>query len=86
MTAKIRPPVDDRPTAADVRRVSGDILDWKISAIVNTGASIDEVEAALAWAAGADDVMGELRRPLTGNVAAVYDILAADDDDGLEER
>lgn len=70
----------------DVRHLCGDIADWKVSAILVTGADLDEVGTAVAWAAGEDDVMGEERRPLSGPAAAVYDILVADEEYGDEDR
>lgn len=74
------------PSYEDVRHLCGDVADWKISAILATGATMDEINAAIAWEAGEDDVMGEARRPLSGGAAAVYDILIADEDYGDEER
>jgi hypothetical protein len=65
---------------AEVRLLCGDILDWKVAAIIATGSSIEEIEEAVAYAAGEDDVMGEERRPLSGRVAEVYDVLVADDE------
>lgn len=70
----------------DVRHLCGDIVDWKVSAILATGASLDDIEAAVAWDAGEDDIMGEERRPLSGAAAAVYDILIADEEYGDEDR
>lgn len=67
-----------RPTRADVLRICGELIDWKVQAIIASGASVEEIEVAAAWAEGADDVMGEARKPLAGNVAKVYDILTAD--------
>lgn len=64
----------------DIRHLCGDLADWKVRAILDTGAGNDDVETAIAWAAGEDDVMGAQRRPLTGAAAAVYDILTADDE------
>ncbi len=75
-----------RLTHDDLRRLCGDIIDWKLSAIIETGASIEEVEEAVAWASGENDVMGEARKPLSGTVAAVYDILTADDELAAEDR
>ncbi len=48
-------------------------------AIIATGASAAEVEEALQYAIGQDDVMGEMRIPLRGRAQAVYDILIADE-------
>ena len=69
------------PGHEDVRRLCGDIADWKVSAILATGADLDQIATAVAWAAGEDDVMAEERRPLSGDAAAVYDILVADEED-----
>jgi hypothetical protein len=64
----------------DVRRIAGDIDDAKIAAIIGTGASLEELEEAVAWIAGESDVMGEARVPLSGVVAQVYDLLVQDED------
>jgi hypothetical protein len=69
-----------------VRELCGDILDWKIKAIIETGASIEELEEAIAFSSGQDDLMGEERKPLAGRVAEVCDILTADEDLGEEDR
>jgi hypothetical protein len=61
----------------EVVGVCGDLLDWKVKAIIETGAGLPELEAARAWVEGADEVLGEEREPLTGITAAVYDILIA---------
>ena len=62
-------------TLQDVKDVVGDLDDAKIAAIVATGANAEQLEEAMAWAAGESDVMGDLERPLTGAVAELYDIL-----------
>jgi hypothetical protein len=70
----------------EIRALVGDIDAAKLEAILDTGATPAEVEQALAWAADATDVMGDLQRPLRGPVAAVYDILSSElprpDDEG----
>jgi hypothetical protein len=63
-----------------VRRRCGDILDWKVDAIVASGATLADLEIALAWLAGADDVMGEARAPLSGAAGRLYDLLAGGED------
>jgi hypothetical protein len=62
-------------------RLCGDIEDWKIGAITGSGASYAELEEAVAWSMGEDDVMGEARKPLTGRVAQVHEILTRDEED-----
>ena len=70
----------------DIRRLCGDILDWKVDAIIATGAGFEELEEAVAWASGQDDEMAEERKSLTGVVAEVYDLLTADDEFSEEDR
>ena len=49
--------------------------------ILATGATGAEIEQALVLAAGADEALGDAPPPLEGRVAAVYDILTADEPD-----
>jgi len=67
-------------TPEDVRRLCGDILDWKVQAIVSVGGSLADLEAALAWANGLDSVMLDAERPLAGAAAQMYDLIIADED------
>ena len=71
-------------THDQILRVAGDIGDAKVAAIEATGATLEELEEAVAWAAGESDVMGDLRRPLAGRTAALYEVLTADEDYGDE--
>jgi len=73
-------------TSEEVRRICGDLSDWKVSAILETHATIGDLEAAVAWLVGEDDVMGEERRALSGASARIYDILAADEEFAGEDR
>jgi len=66
------------PTYDELVRLVGDLEPAQIAAIERLGATIDEIEEALAYAVGEDDVMGEARLPLIGRVADVYEILIAD--------
>jgi hypothetical protein len=70
----------------DVIRLCRDILDWKVHAILALGASIEDLEEAVAWASGEDDMMGKERKPLSGVVAEIYDVLTSDDEFGEEDR
>ena len=68
-----------RATLAEIREMVGDVEAAKLEAILATGATPGEIEQAMAWVAGESDVMGgELERPLSGPVAAVYEILASE--------
>jgi hypothetical protein len=66
-------------TAGDVVEILGPMPDARIAAILATGATLEQLEEAAAWAAGESDVMGDLRRPVIGPVADVYDIITADE-------
>jgi hypothetical protein len=66
-------------TLAEIRQMVGDVEAAKLEAILATGATPGQIEEAMAWASGESDVMGgELERPLSGPVAAVYEILASE--------
>ena len=65
-----------RLEADEVRRLRGDEPDWKVQAILDSGADLAEVEAAVIWAAGQDEAIGP--RSLSGRAADVYEILTAD--------
>lgn len=67
-----------RPSVDEVRRLVGDIERIRLEEIIAIGATLAEIEVALAWAAGESDVMGEERQPLAGRAAQVYEIIAGD--------
>ena len=79
------PDKEKRLLASDVRRLCGEILDSKVTAILATGATLGDLEAAVAWRLGEDDVMDDTLPPLSGDAAAVYDILVREDE-FLEEE
>jgi hypothetical protein len=65
--------------------VAGELTDAKVARIIAVGATIEELEQAVAFAAGEDDVMGEARLPAAGRVAEIYDILTLEEEFGEEE-
>lgn len=71
-------------TARDVQNLCGDMLDWKIDAILKLRPTAGDVAAAVAWASGQDE-LGQDGRPLEGLAAKIYDLLTADEVYG-EER
>lgn len=84
-------PTDTPLRPEDVRQHCGDILDWKVNAIVASGATVADINIALAWLTGAEDTMGEAPAPLAGAAARVYDLLVSGedflgDDVGPEQR
>lgn len=67
-------------TLREITEILGEIEAAKAEAIRATGASAAEIEEARAWAGGESDVMGgDLARPLSGAVAAVFDILSTEE-------
>jgi hypothetical protein len=66
-------------TRDDIERVVGPVPDDLAVAIIETRATLEDLEVAEQWASQADDVMGKLRHPLTGAAAAVYDLLLAEE-------
>ena len=69
-----------------VVRVVGHIDDDKIAAIIATGATVDELVEAFAWASDETDVLGEARCSLRGRVSSLVDILTADDEMWREDH
>ncbi|MFQ5774971.1 MAG: hypothetical protein ACE5GS_10660 [Kiloniellaceae bacterium] len=72
-------------TREEIAEIVGDIDDVKAVAIIATGATVEDLEEALAWAAGESDVMARSRLRGSAVVSAVYDILTAEEEFG-EER
>lgn len=64
--------------ADEVRAVCGDILDWKLEAILAMKPTAADVAAAVGWASGQDD-LGQEGRPRSGIVAQIYDLLISDE-------
>jgi hypothetical protein len=69
----------------EIRRLCGDILDWQVEAILETGADAEDLTEALAWYGGQDDVMGEERKPLSGAAGRIYDVLQAGEEPDEED-
>ncbi len=78
------------PSHDEIVRVVGPISDEQAAAIAAAAPSAAELEEAVAWVAGETDVMAGLRRPLSGVVAQIYEILTAnealEDDRDLEVK
>jgi hypothetical protein len=72
-------------TRVDIRRLLGDISDHTLLAILETGATLSQLEEVEMWLAQEDDVMGEERRPLTGVPAQILGWLESDEDYRPEE-
>lgn len=72
-------------TRGDVVEVVGPIDDDKIADIIATGATLEELAEAYAWASDEADPLAEEGRSLTGTVAQVYDILISGEEWGEEQ-
>ncbi len=75
--SKTAAPSGPAPSAEEIRRIVGDISDARVLAILDLRPSLDELEQAVAWAAGESDVLGELELPLSGVVSELHEILTA---------
>jgi hypothetical protein len=62
-------------TREDIRRLCGDLPDWKIAKIIASRATFQELETAVIWAQGADP--GPDHHALHGQAACLYEILMA---------
>ncbi|QUD89322.1 hypothetical protein [Phenylobacterium montanum] len=71
----------DRLTPDEVRRICGDVLDWKVSAILALRPTASDVTVAVGWA-NRQDELGDEGLPLEGMAAQVYEVLTADEDFG----
>lgn len=66
-------------THDDVRCLCGDLTDENATAILAAGGRLEDLETAVAWAAGESDVMGEARRLLASASGRIYEILTRDE-------
>jgi hypothetical protein len=64
-------------TSDEVRRLCGDLPDWKVAKIIASEASYQELEAAVLWAQGENQGPDH---PLEGKVADLYEIITADEE------
>ncbi|MBR9650517.1 hypothetical protein [Thalassovita aquimarina] len=73
-------------THDEVKRLFGDINDHMIVEIMNSGATMVELEEVVAHLAQETDVMGELERPLDGRALQIYNLLRRADEAWEEDR
>jgi hypothetical protein len=66
-------------SSTEVRHVIGPVADNTISAILESGASIEELEVVASYLEGEGNRMDREGHPMTGRVARLYDILTADE-------
>jgi hypothetical protein len=80
MTAATRTPTP-KLTSRDVRRVCGDIPEWKVENILATDASLEDLEEAASWASGDNESTPMRHLPPHSPAAAILEILTADEED-----
>ena len=70
----------------EVKRLFGDIDEHSVVEIIESGATMIELEEVAAHLADETDVMGELERPLTGRALRIFRLLRQDEERKQEER
>jgi hypothetical protein len=71
-------------TRDEVRRLCGELPDWKVAKIIASEANYQELETAALWAQGEDP--GPDHHPLEGRIAYLYEIITAEEEWEDEER
>lgn len=66
-------------SSAEIRELAGRVSDHTVVAILETGASIADLEVAVAYARGEGDYVDRLGHSLSGKAAQISDILAKDE-------
>jgi hypothetical protein len=64
---------------SDLDRLLGDTDPSKLSQILALEPTMAEVEEAVLWSSGDGDILGKQGLQLTGKVAAIFDIIMADE-------
>jgi hypothetical protein len=68
------------PLSSDeVRRLAGSVADHTVIAILETGATIADLEVAVIYARGEGNYVDRAGHPLSGKAAQISDILAKDE-------
>ena len=77
-------PASALATVDDLRHFFGDIDDEQAAQILALEPTVDQVEQAAVWLAGEGDRLSREGRPLEGVVAAIFDILANDQEEDIQ--
>ncbi len=67
-------------TSSDVRRVCGNLPDWKITEILACGGDIAALEEAKVWSMGDDETTPERHLPPESAAAKILDVLLAEEE------
>jgi hypothetical protein len=66
-------------TSADVRHLVGPVTDDTVLAILECGASVEDLEVAMNYVLGEGSAVDRVGHPMTGKIARLYDILSSDE-------
>jgi hypothetical protein len=74
--------MEPRPqlTRSDIRRICGDLPDWKITEILASGGDIAALEQAKAWSMGDDETTPARNLAPESPAARMLDVLLADEE------
>lgn len=73
---------EDRITAIEeLRHILGDIEEAKVAEILALEPTVAELQTAVLWADGKEDIVATQGGSLSGKTAQIYEILAADEED-----
>lgn len=68
-----------KPTYDEIRRLLGDLDDHTVAEIESSGVTMAELEEVAAFLGQETDVMGDLRRNLSGQALVIYNLLRRQD-------
>ena len=68
-------------TAEDVRRLCGDISDWKVAEILSFGGDLAALELAKAWSMDDDETTPARHLSPESPAARILDVLTADEEE-----
>jgi hypothetical protein len=65
----------------ELKSILGEVDDAKLIEILKLQPTLAELEEAAIWATGNGDILAKGGRPMTGTVAAIVEILTADEEE-----
>ncbi len=68
-------------SAEELRHFLGDLDDTEVAEILALRPTVDQVEQSAMWLAGNGDRLSREGHAMEGVIAAIYDILSADEDE-----
>ena len=81
MSAKPSTPPPSTWQVDQVKSILGDVDNAKLIEILEMQPTLVELELAAIWAAGNGDILAKDGRPLTDRVAAIVEVLTADEEE-----